>query len=348
LAAGLAGCQILPGAGPNMNDAAAKSSPALPYDVVNLDAVSVAGYRPDRSDSAPAAKPAAKPARATLANGDTVRVKIFEKYEGGLYPTLHGGGGDFGALRIDEAGTVKVPYAGNIRVAGLTVPEAEKHILTRLSDKAQDPQVLIELAEDRSHTIMISGEIRHPGRLSMLDGINTVVEAINRAGGPATATPSASHLEVVVRRSGSLVLRAQLSDLLNGGDIRIEPGDEIVLRPNARIFSAFGAVVKAGNVDIAHPDLSLLEALGAVGGLMDDRANKTGVYVFRLGNPDDPTSRSRIFRLDLMQPVSMFVAQQFNVHDKDVIYVTNAPLYEYDKALTALYRTVSVYGVLKD
>lgn len=49
-----------------------------------------------------------------------------------------------------------------------------------------------------------------------------------------------------------------------------------------------------------------------------------------------------------MQPVSVFVAQQFNIRARDVVYVTNAPIYEYDKALTSLYRTVSVYGVMKD
>ena len=339
---------MLPGDGPNMNGVDGKTTLALPYDVVNLDAITVAGYRPSRSDSEFAAVPSLQPAKATLAVGDTVRVKIFEKYEGGLYPTLRGGGHDLGARRIDDAGTVKVPYAGNVRVAGLTIPEAEKRILAELPDRTQDPEVVVELAEDRSHTIMISGEIKSPGRLSTLDGVNTVLEAINRAGGPATGTQSASHLEVVVRRGGSVILRAQLPKVLNGNDIRVVPGDEIVLRPNAQTFSVFGAVMKAGNVDIAKPDLSLLEALGAVGGLMDARANKTGVYVFRLGDPDNPTNRAKIFRLDLMQPVSMFVAQQFNVREKDVIYVTNAPLYEYDKALTALYRTVSVYGVVAD
>jgi polysaccharide export outer membrane protein len=30
---------------------------------------------------------------------------------------------------------------------------------------------------------------------------------------------------------------------------------------------------------------------------------------------------------------------------RDVVYVTNAPLYEYNKILTAIYRTFSVVGV---
>ena len=50
---------------------------------------------------------------------------------------------------------------------------------------------------------------------------------------------------------------------------------------------------------------------------------------------NNPTARARVFRLDLSQPVSIFVAQQFGMQARDVVYVTNAPLYEYDKILTA-------------
>lgn len=341
---------MLPGDGPNMNGVAGNTTQALPYDVINLDANTVAQYRPDRQGGEPAAvRIPNKSPQATLAVGDTVRVKVFEKYEGGLYPTLRAGGGDLGARRIDETGTVRVPYAGDVRVAGLTVPQAEKRILAQLSGKTQEPEVVVELVGDRSYTIMISGDIKNPGRISTLDGVNTVMEAINRAGGPmASATQPASQLEVIVRRGGGVIMRAQYTEVLNGKDIQIAPGDEIVLRPNALTYTVLGAVMKASNVDIERRDISLLEALGSVGGLMDARANKTGVYVFRLGDVADPTNRAKIFRLDFMQPVSMFVAQQFNVRPKDVIYVTNAPLYEYDKMLTAIYRTVSVYGVLKD
>jgi polysaccharide biosynthesis/export protein len=32
---------------------------------------------------------------------------------------------------------------------------------------------------------------------------------------------------------------------------------------------------------------------------------------------------------------------------RDVVYVTNAPLYEYNKILTAIYRTFSIVGIAK-
>jgi polysaccharide export outer membrane protein len=61
----------------------------------------------------------------------------------------------------------------------------------------------------------------------------------------------------------------------------------------------------------------------------------------------NPTARGRVFRLDLFQPVSIFVAQQFGIQPHDVVYVTNAPIYEYSKVLTALYRTFSIVGVVR-
>ena len=120
------------------------------------------------------------------------------------------------------------------------------------------------------------------------------------------------------------------------------------VRPNSRVFTVLGAVVKSGNVEMTKHNLSLIEALGQVGGLNDLRANKTGVYVFRMADlQNNPAARARVFRLDLLQPVSMFIGQQFGLQARDVVYVTNAPLYEYDKILTSIYRTFSIISVIR-
>ena len=62
---------------------------------------------------------------------------------------------------------------------------------------------------------------------------------------------------------------------------------------------------------------------------------------------NSPGGRARVFRLDLNQPVSIFVAQQFGMQARDVVFVTNAPLYEYNKIASALYRTFSIVGVAR-
>ena len=107
--------------------------------------------------------------------------------------------------------------------------------------------------------------------------------------------------------------------------------------------------------------MSLLEALGDVGGLTDQRANKTGVYIFRPADSPafmSPTgaaglgvsttggpaaAKPLVYRLDFSLPVSVFVAQQFIMQPRDVVYVSNAPLYEADKVLTVVNRMFNLF-----
>ncbi|HTB40137.1 MAG TPA: polysaccharide biosynthesis/export family protein [Reyranella sp.] len=353
VALGAGGCTALPGDGPWMGGAQSGSSEALPFDVIDLTPTTVVAYRqpesPDRPTSVASNLSAA--VHISIAPGDSLKVRIFERYGGNIFPTISGTSADLGVQRVAEDGTIKVPVVGVVHVAGLDLNQVEDRIIQQLGNKVQEPEVIVDFESPRTQTVMVSGDVKKPGRWSILDDIRTVVDAINMAGGPAggsqLAVP-ANQLEVVVRRQGQVILRAQMSELLAGADIPVQKGDEIVVRSNPRVYTVLGAVMKSGNVELTKANLSLLEALGNVGGLQDQRANKTGVYVFRMGDlRNNPTARARVFRLDLFQPVSIFVAQQFGVQAQDVVYVTNAPLYEYDKVLTSIYRTFSIIGVAR-
>ena len=346
LGVAVGGCQAIPGDGPWMNGAKSTSSEALPFDVIDLTPTTVVAYRPPATIDEPSATgnlSAAVP--ISVQPGDVLKVRIFEPYEGSIFPTIQRPGADFGNQRVTPDGTIEVPYVGTVKVAGLDLREIERRIVEQLGSQAQNPQVIVEYVADRNNTVMVSGDVKKPGRLSLLEGVRSVVDAINSAGGPVGP---ATQLQVVVRRHGNVILDKQYSELLAGGDIGIRKGDEIVVRPNSQIFTVLGAVTRAGNVPLTKPNMTLLEALGEVHGLSDERANKTGVYIFRMGDiQENPNARARVFRLDLMQPVSIFVAQQFGMQANDVIYVTNAPLYEYNKILTSIYRTFSIVGIAK-
>src|SRR6185503_11336986 len=289
LAFGLAGCQVVPGDGPWMGGAQSTSTEALPFDVIDLTPTSVVAFRSAASVDKPSiTSNLSAGSHIAVAPGDVLKVRIFEPYEGSIFPTVQRPGADLGVQRVTDQGTINVPYAGTVPVAGLDLTQIEQRIAERLKGKAQDPQVIVEFVADRSHTVMVSGDVKSPGRISILDNVRSVVDAINRAGGPyaqsAQGGSQSNQLQVVVRRHGQVILTAQWSDLLAGADIPIEKNDEIVVRPNARTYTVLGAVAKAGNVEMTKSNLNLLEALGSVGGLTDERANKTGVFVFRMGD----------------------------------------------------------------
>ncbi|SKA32323.1 protein involved in polysaccharide export, contains SLBB domain of the beta-grasp fold [Enhydrobacter aerosaccus] len=378
-----------------MNGAKAGSTEAMPFDVIDLTPTTIVAYQ---ASPAPARPPTVEPSAGralTAAPGDVLSVRIFERYEGATFPTIQNdAASDLGNKIVTPEGTIEVPYVGTVKVAGLRPREIEAEITARIANKAKEPQVLVDFVADRTNTVMVSGDVKNPGRVSLSEGLRTVMDAINRAGGPvepklppaktkkqmeeeedaaAASSKSAAagssgggpvpssanplfdepkvqitgpwQLEVIVRRQGRLILDKQLSELMQGGDIGIEKGDEIVLRPNEQVVTILGAVAKAGNVQIKKPNMSLAETLGAVGGLVDLRSNKTGLYVFRMGDLEtNPSARARIFRLDFMQPSSVLVAQQFPVQPRDVVFVANAPLREYDKVLSSLYRSAAFAG----
>ena len=353
IALALGACTALPGDGPWMGGAQSTSTEALPFDVIDLTPTTVVAYRqpatPDRAVSAAGATTPAQ--RLIVAPGDSLKVRIFERYGGNIFPTIQGASADLGVQRVAEDGTIKVPVVGVVAVGGLDLGQIERKIIQQLGNKVQEPEVIVDFDSARTHSVSVSGEVKMPGRVSLLDDVRTVVDAVNKAGGPsatATSVGASNQVQVVVRRQGQVILTAQFSDLLAGADIPVQKGDDIVVRQNSRFVTVLGAVQRSRNVEMGKQNLTLLEALGEVSGLADQRANKTGVYVFRIGDIEtNPTARGRVFRLDLFQPVSIFVAQQFGLQPRDVIYVTNAPLYEYDKVLTAMYRTFSVVGIAR-
>lgn len=395
LAAG--GCQAVPGEGPTLIGASRTGTNDYPFDVIDLTPRNVSAYRPE---AAPATSVSSvQQASAThfaVGPEDVLTVHIVERYVGGIFATLHQPGTLVVTRHVTADGTIDVPFVGAVAVAGKDLRQIEADILARLAGKANEPQVMVELEADRTNVVTVSGAVAKPGPLSLTDGTQSLIEAINRAGGPlyptgqdgspgvssgqptgpipnpamsgaagyslstggavrGTLTASAktlgdaSQMKVVVRRQGRVVLDKPFSNILMGGDMPLRKGDEIVVSPNTQVLTILGAVQKAGNLPIVKPNMTLADALGEASGLFDPRAEKTGVLVFRGADSErNQTNRGQIFRLDLMQPVSVFVAQQFGVYPRDVIYVTNAPLYEYDKVLKPIYRTLATVSVARN
>jgi polysaccharide export outer membrane protein len=97
-------------------------------------------------------------------------------------------------------------------------------------------------------------------------------------------------------------------------------------------------------VNFEGTGITLAQALARVGGLKDDRANVRGAFIFRLEDPAavDPaivagarrTPDGRIpviYRIDMRDPATLFIAQGFPMRNKDVLYVSTAPLTDFQR-----------------
>jgi polysaccharide export outer membrane protein len=110
-------------------------------------------------------------------------------------------------------------------------------------------------------------------------------------------------------------------------------------------------VTQKGVHEFEAANLSVLEGVGKVSGLLDDRSDPRGVFLMRfepattayrlVGQENPGDSRQvvpTIYRLDLKDPNQYFFAQVIGLRDKDVVYVANAPAVEMAKVL-AMFRS---------
>lgn len=338
LVTSLAGCGILSGAGPYKATISAQEGDTDPrYEVIDLSALTIAPYmRP------PAAKltPDVSQLRASnvyLIPGDVIGVMISDSaQEGALFTPLSAGGTVFPKVRVDAGGRISLPYVGALKVAGMTLGQVETAIEKRLAGKAVDPQVHAELVGDLSGSVLVAGAVKAPGRFSALQGPLTLLDAINQAGGPILEP----HLAKVVVRTGSKVFTFNYQHLLQGKNQPVPPRSEIVVERARQRFVAMGSVKDPGLHDLPSENPSLLETLGAVGGLDEAKADPTGVFVFRLTEDDATDPKAVVFRLNMRNPESIFLARQFLIQPEDAIYVTNAAVYEWQKIITPIVQAI--------
>src|SRR5690606_28083636 len=205
-------------------------------------------------------------------------------------------------------------------VAGKTPGQVEELIRKKLKGITTDVQVQVGLTGDLSGSVLVVGAVKEPGRFSALEGPLTLLDAINRAGGPVLEP----HLIRVVVRTGKKSYAFNYQDLLSGKNQVVPPGAEVVLERARKRFVAMGAVGDPGLHDLPSNNPSLLEVLGSVKGLNEAKADAAGVFVFRLidenvGGLGKP--KAEVFRLNLKEPQAMFLARQFLVQPEDAIYV---------------------------
>ena len=273
-----------------------------------------------------------------IGEGDQVIVSVFEPsgalFGGGVSSsTIRSGGQALPTATVDRAGAISVPYAGSVRIAGLTTTEAASAIRRALVGKVGNPQVSVALAENASNTVTVLGEVRAPGRKPLSVNSNTVLDVLAAAGGPARPTQD---VRVDVRR-GDQTFSAPLTAVSSNFEenIRLQTGDLINLAYVPRRYRTFGAVNAITLVDMPAGETTLADVLSRAGGLNDGAANARSVMVFRFERPEVAEALGMtqpatirgvpvIYRLNLEEGEGLFTAGSFVIQPEDIIYVPRA------------------------
>lgn len=347
---------ITPAAGPqtiSVTTGLSTDPQTLPYSLVKLtpEVLEVLASQRPRFARVFSSRP--DPTEIRFGVGDVIGVTIFEASAGGLFIPIEAGvrPGNFITLPnqiVDNAGNISVPYAGSIQARGRTPVEVQQAIVRALRNRAIEPQAVVTLIEQRSSLVTVLGDVNNPSRFPLAHAGERILDAIARAGGPRSQGYDSW---VMLERDGhraTMPFGALIYEPAN--NIPVRPNDIIYLFREPQTFVAFGALGTAGlglpsQVPFDQWRLSLAEAVAKAGGLIDFRADPAAVFIYR-GEPREVAQRIGadvskndgplipvIYQVNLRDPAGYFLATQFEMRNKDVIYVSNSLTVETTKLM---------------
>ena len=361
----VSGCSLIPSSGPSTRNVVALGQQPATAEVPEVELIDVNGAVAQSLYQAQVNQSFAQLGDGTssigaINIGDVLDITIWEAppavlFGGALSST---GSGNAQQTKLPEqmvssSGTISVPFIGDVSVLGKTPVQVQNIIKGRLKKMANQPQVMVRMVQNNAANVSVI-RAGNSVRMPLTAAGERVLDAVAAVGG---STANVQDTNVQLTR-GNVVRTIALEDLVAHPrqNILLRRGDVVTMITNPSTFTSMGAVGRAQQIGFSVKGLSLAEAVGRMGGLQDYRADARGVFVFRYAPLSElpPEKQSKwvekgygdraeipvVYRLNLTDANSMFWMQRFPVKDKDVVYVSNAPLAEVRKFLSFVFSPV--------
>ncbi len=250
---------------------------------------------------------------------------------------------------VGADGAITVPYAGRIQVAGKTTQAVEQRIVDGLAGKAVEPQALVTVTKNIANTVTVIGE-GHQWRPRAVDHARRPNSGCGRPppGGQRRPCTKLSSHSCGDGRSVRIPMQAVLSNPQE--NVPVRPGDVIIVAREPQTFTAAGATGQNNVIPFDAIGITLDQAIGRAGGLADYRADPAGVFVIRYEAPAeyDQLGFTRpslgplaqvpvIYRINFRDPGGFFLARRFPIRNKDIVFVSNAPVAQFQKVMNLLF-----------
>lgn len=366
IALGLSGCVVVPGAGPTAGGIIDNASVDIRQGdaldkfalfTMNIDmAQRINSLRPVVNQSGDFFADAAPPP-FVLAPGDKVAITIVSVDNNGFLDFAQSALSPLATTALPEQvieadGRLQAPPLGRVRAAGLTPQGLETTLKSQLGGVLIDPSVVVQTIDRDKARASVLGRVTTPGSFPILRPDLRLVDLIALAGGPASEAQTEDLVVRLGRGGASRSLPLQTALSAPEANIRIHPGDVVTIEGRRHRFSAFGAVATPGFYEYDRPRLTLADALGRARGADNRTAARNGVFVYRaiptrdlaaFGAPaqDFPGQVApAIYHFNFLSPTMYFAAQEFEMADGDVIYVSDSLITEINKVIGVVTQVV--------
>lgn len=242
--------------------------------------------------------------------------------------------------RVDGNGDIHMPYLGTIKVGGLTLTQAEKRIVEVAKKYLNDPWVIVEVGEYKSHPLYLLGQFRNSGTFYMDRPLNLLQGIALGNGYDSNADLSSARL---IRNKKTMPV--DINELLTKGDQRhnvwLKSGDTIYIpdNKNRQVF-VFGAVKKGGPVAIPPGGLTLSQAIATA------EPRDTG-YDFRYIRiiRSLSTTRGELMVVDF-DKIMRGEAMPLILQQGDIVYVPKSGLGTWNDAINEILPSLQIFSAV--
>jgi len=236
-------------------------------------------------------------ARYVLGPQDQLKITVFDE------PELSN------VYRVDSDGFITFPMISKVSAVGITPAELQDRIKTMLAaGYIKNPQVRVEVEGYKSQSVIVSGEVRAPGKVPMT-GTMTLIEALAAAGSPTSSASNEVSISRQKRNAAGVVTDENDVDIIRvnlkllqlgqaGRDIQLQDGDLINV-PKAQTFYITGQIRNPGSL-VWDPGMTVQQAVALAGGLTE-RGSDRRIKADRFG-PDGKVSEVSLNLEDKVQP----------------------------------------------
>lgn len=166
---------------------------------------------------------------------------------------------------VDVSGMIYLPQVGGIKLAGLTIPEAQEKVRAAYLRYYKHPWVVIEVLEYRSRPLYLLGQFKKPG-VYYMDRPMSVLEGVALGGGfedkaDISGARITRNRHLVPIDLEAMLARGQLDAL---APQVLQPGDTIYIPDNRnhQVF-VFGSVKKPGAIPMPPGGMNLSQAIAS-------------------------------------------------------------------------------------
>jgi len=172
-----------------------------------------------------------------------------------------------GSCPVDDTGAINLPLLGQVKVAGMTSREIDRHLTELLAaDYLVSPHVTVAVEGYGSQPVQVLGAVKEPG-VYYLRGSTTLLDVLAEAGGlEAERSVNEIHVKRVLANGLTNTVSVSQDALMGRGDnnLRLRAGDVVYIPEGLKVYVT-GEVDEPGAVGFSE-GMTVTQALNAAGG----------------------------------------------------------------------------------